>query len=128
MQMGENQLEEVVLRKVTRKFVPLLFVCFTVAFLDPVNIGFAALTMDRDLGLSSTAFGLGAGIFFLSYFLLEVPSNLALEHFGARLWIARIMLTWGLLSGAMAFVQNETSFYIVRLLLGAAEAGFFPGV
>jgi D-galactonate transporter len=93
-----------------------------------VNVGFAALTMNKDLGLSATVFGLGAGVFFFTYFIFEVPSNLFLERFGARKWIARIMLTWGLLSGAMAFIGGETSFYVVRMLLGAAEAGFFPGI
>jgi MFS transporter, ACS family, tartrate transporter len=126
--MSEHHYEISALRKIKRRFVPLLFLCFVVAFLDRVNIGFAALTMNQDLGLSATAYGLGAGLFFLTYFIFELPSNLALERFGARRWIARIMLTWGLLSGAMAFVQGETSYYILRLLLGAAEAGFFPGV
>ena len=84
--------------------------------------------MNRDIGLSSTAFGLGAGVFFLTYFLLEVPSNIMLERFGARRWFARIMFSWGLASAAMVFVQGEQSFYALRLLLGAAEAGFAPGV
>ena len=114
--------------KVTRRLMPFLIVCYFVAYLDRVNVSFAALTMNRALGISATAFGLGAGIFFLAYFVFEVPSNLALERFGARKWIARIMFTWGLLSGAMAFIQGETSFYVVRTLLGAAEAGFFPGI
>jgi D-galactonate transporter len=126
--MSDSELERITMRKVTRRFVPILFTCFVVAFLDRVNIGFAALTMNKDLGLSSTAFGLGAGLFFLTYFLLEVPSNLALERFGARRWIARIMFTWGLLSAGTAFVRGEYSFYAVRMLLGASEAGFFPGV
>jgi ACS family tartrate transporter-like MFS transporter len=125
---ADAALERATMARVTRRFGPVLFACFVVAFLDRVNIGFAALTMNADLGLSSTAFGLGAGLFFLTYFLLEVPSNLALERFGARAWIARIMLTWGLVSGTTAFVRGEWSFYLVRLLLGAAEAGFFPGV
>ena len=108
--------------------LPFLVLCYFVAYLDRVNVSFAALTMNKDLGLSATAYGLGAGIFFFSYFVFEVPSNLALERFGARQWIARIMFTWGMLSGAMVFVQGETSFYVVRVLLGAAEAGFFPGI
>src|SRR5262245_59813071 len=124
----ETDLERATMRRVTRRFVPILFTSFVVAFLDRVNVGFAALTMNRDLGLSSTAFGLGAGLFFLTYFLLEVPSNVALERIGARRWFARIMFTWGVVSGATAFVRGEYSFYAVRLLLGAAEAGFFPGV
>src|SRR5690349_20577119 len=123
-----NTPETSTLAKVTKRLVPFLMVCYFIAYLDRVNVGFAALTMNDDLGLSATAFGFGAGIFFLSYFVFEVPSNLFLERFGARKWIARIMLSWGLLSGAMAFVQGEMSFYLVRVLLGAAEAGFFPGI
>jgi len=123
--------------KVTRRIVPFLIVCYFVAYLDRVNVSFAALAMNQDLGLSQTAFGLGAGIFFIAYFIFEVPSNLLLERFGARKWIARIMLSWGILSGAMAFIPaiahttglgNENTFYLLRVLLGAAEAGFFPGI
>jgi len=121
-------LEKGTLARVTRRLVPFLMLCYFVAYLDRVNVGFAALTMNKDLGISATAYGLGAGIFFFTYFLFEVPSNLFLERFGARKWIARIMLSWGILSGAMAFVAGETSFYVVRALLGAAEAGFFPGI
>ena len=121
-------LENQTLKRVTIRLVPFLIVCYFIAYLDRVNVGFAALNMNRDLGLSQTAYGLGAGIFFFTYFLFEVPSNLFLAKFGARKWIARIMLTWGILSGAMAFIQGEWSFYIVRCLLGAAEAGFFPGI
>jgi ACS family tartrate transporter-like MFS transporter len=116
------------MRKVLRRFVPLLILCFIVSFLDRVNVGFAALTMNKDLGFSATVFGTGAGLFFIGYVVFEIPSNLLLERVGARRWIARIMLTWGLLSGAMAFVQGPTSFYVVRVLLGVAEAGFFPGI
>jgi D-galactonate transporter len=123
--------------KVSKRLVPFLIVCYFVAYLDRVNVGFAALTMNQDLGLSQTAFGFGAGIFFIAYFIFEVPSNLLLERFGARKWIARIMLSWGILSGMMAFIPeigratglgNEYSFYLVRVLLGVAEAGFFPGI
>src|SRR3984885_5387821 len=123
--------------KVSKRLRPFLHGCFFVAYLGRVNVGFAALTMNQDLGLSQTAFGFGAGIFFIAYFIFEVPSNLLLEKFGARKWIARIMLSWGILSGAMAFIPyiatatglgNEHSFYLVRVLLGAAEAGFFPGI
>ena len=121
-------LESRTIRRVTLRLVPFLVLCYFVAYLDRVNVGFAKLTMSKDIGLSETAFGLGAGIFFLAYFVFEVPSNLLLEHFGARKWIARIMFTWGLLSGAMAFIGGETSFYVVRVLLGFAEAGFFPGI
>ena len=123
--------------KVARRLVPFLIVCYFIAYLDRVNVGFAALTMNQDLGLSQTAFGFGAGIFFIAYFIFEVPSNLLLERFGARKWIARIMLSWGIISGMMAFTPtiarvtglgNEYSFYLIRVLLGAAEAGFFPGI
>jgi len=123
-----DALERRTLAKITARIVPFLIICYFVAYLDRVNVGFAALTMNKDLGISASAFGFGAGIFFFSYFLFEVPSNLALERFGARKWIARIMLTWGILSGAMAFISGETGFYVVRVLLGAAEAGFFPGI
>lgn len=123
-----NDIEARTMRKILRRFVPLLTICFVVAFLDRVNVGFAALTMNKDLGLSSAAFGLAAGLFFLSYFLFEVPSNMMLERFGARRWIARIMLTWGICSAATAFVEGPWSLYAVRILLGAAEAGFFPGI
>jgi len=117
-----------VLRKAAWRLIPLLGVLYFFAFLDRVNVGFAALTMNVDLGLSSAVFGFGAGIFFIGYTLFEVPSNVLLERFGARVWIARIMLSWGVLSAAMAFVQGPTSFYVVRFLLGVAEAGFFPGI
>ncbi len=123
-----DPVEKRTIAKVSLKLVPFLMVCYFVAYLDRVNVGFAALTMNKDLGISATAFGIGAGIFFLSYFIFEVPSNLALERFGARKWIARIMMSWGILSGAMALVQGEYSFYAVRVLLGVAEAGFFPGI
>ena len=122
------ELERDTIARVTARLVPFLIVCYFVAYLDQVNVGFAALTMNRDLGISQYAYGLGAGIFFISYFFFEVPSNLMLERFGARRWIARIMITWGILSGLMATVQGEYSFYLVRFLLGIAEAGFFPGI
>jgi len=116
------------LRKVAWRLVPFLGVLYFFAFLDRVNVGFAALTMNADLGLSAAAFGLGAGIFFIGYIAFEVPSNVMLERFGARVWIARIMISWGVLSAAMALVQGPNSFYAVRFLLGIAEAGFFPGI
>ena len=122
------ELETRVLRKITLRIVPFVMLLYFVAFIDRVNIGFAALTMNKDLGFSPTVFGFGAGIFFLGYFLFEVPSNLILDKVGARIWIARVMITWGLISGAMAFVTGTTSFYTLRFLLGAAEAGFFPGI
>ncbi|HVE09298.1 MAG TPA: MFS transporter [Paraburkholderia sp.] len=123
-----DDVESRTMRKVLRRFVPLLVVCFVVSFMDRVNVGFAALTMSQDLGFSYTVFGLGAGLFFIGYFFFEVPSNLALERYGARRWIARIMLTWGVISAATAFVVGERSYYAVRILLGIAEAGFFPGI
>ena len=132
-----HALEVRTIARVSKRLVPFLIVCYFVAYLDRVNVGFAALTMNQDLGLSQTAFGFGAGIFFIAYFIFEVPSNLLLERFGARKWIARIMLSWGILSGAMAFIPNiaratglgnEHTFYLLRVLLGAAEAGFFPGI
>src|SRR4051812_9961642 len=121
-------LEARTMARVTRRLVPFLIICYFAAYLDRVNVSFAKLSMNTDLGISATAYGLGSGIFFLTYFVFEVPSNLLLERFGARKWIARIMLSWGLLSGATAFITGEISFYIIRLLLGAAEAGFFPGI
>jgi len=121
-------LEHRTIAKVSARLIPFLILCYFVAYLDRVNVGFAALTMNKDLGLSASTFGFGAGIFFLAYFLFEVPSNLFLERVGARKWIARIMFSWGLFSGATAFIGGETSFYVVRVLLGIAEAGFFPGI
>ena len=111
-----------------RRLIPFLFLLYVVAYLDRVNIGFAALDMNRDLGFSATVYGLGSGIFFVSYTLLEVPSNLVLARVDARVWIGRIMLTWGLVSVGMAFVRDAWTFYLLRFLLGAAEAGFFPGI
>jgi len=116
------------LRKARRRLIPFLFLLYIVSYLDRINVGFAALQMNRALGFSAAVYGFGAGIFFLSYVLFEVPSNLALDRIGVRIWIARIMITWGLLSSAMMFVRGEASFYALRFLLGAAEAGFFPGI
>lgn len=115
-------------RKVSRRIIPLMMVLYLFAFLDRVNIGFAALTMNKDLGFTPYIYGWGAGIFFLGYILFEVPSNVVLAKVGARLWICRIMVTWGMVSSAMAFVGGEWSFYILRFLLGVAEAGFLPGM
>jgi MFS family permease len=123
-----SDLEARTLRRVAARIVPFLMACYFVSFVDRVNLGFAALQMVRDLRLSPSVFGLGAGIFFVSYFLFEVPSNLLLERIGARLWIARIMITWGVIACAMAAVTGPRSLYVTRFLLGAAEAGFFPGV
>jgi ACS family tartrate transporter-like MFS transporter len=114
--------------KVRRRLLPFLIACYLAAYLDRVNVGFAALEMNADLGIGPEAFGFTAGIFFLGYCLFEVPSNVILERVGARIWIARIMITWGLISGAMAFVTDATSLAVARFFLGVAEAGFFPGI
>ncbi|HEX3862004.1 MAG TPA: MFS transporter [Stellaceae bacterium] len=125
----ERTIEQRTMRKVYRRILPFTGLLYFICYLDRVNVGFAALTMRQDLGLSQAALGLGMGTaFFIGYFMLEVPSNVALHKFGARLWIARIMISWGLVSGATAFVSGEYSFFAVRFLLGLAEAGFFPGM
>src|SRR3982751_2646536 len=113
---------------VRRRLIPFLATMYFVAYLDRVNVGFAALQMNAALGLSSQVFGTGAGIFFLGYFLFEIPSNFALARVGARIWIARIAIVWGIVSVSMLFVTGPRSFYAMRFLLGAAEAGFFPGI
>lgn len=115
-------------RRVTWRLIPFLFACYVAAYLDRVNVGFAKLQMLADLRMSETAYGIGAGIFFIGYFLFEVPSNLILHRTGARVWIARIMVTWGLLSAGTMWVTSATAFYVLRFLLGVAEAGFFPGI
>jgi len=120
--------EDATYRKVSWRLVPFLLLCYVVAYLDRVNVGFAKLQMLSDLKFSETIYGLGAGIFFIGYFLFEVPSNVILHKVGARIWIARIMITWGLISAAMMFVTTPTMFYVLRFLLGIAEAGFFPGI
>ena len=119
---------DALLRKIAWRLIPFMGLLFFVAFLDRVNVSYAALTMNEDIGLTAAAYGLGAGIFFIGYFIFEIPSNLILKKVGARKWIARIMISWGFISGATAFVEGPTSFYIIRFLLGAAEAGFFPGM
>src|SRR5215831_11755940 len=124
----DTTLEQRTMRKVALRIVPFIMLLYFVDYIDRVNIGFAALTMNKDLGFSPGVFGFGAGIFFWGYFIFEVPSNIILDKVGARLWIARVMITWGLCSAAMAFVWDATSFYALRFLLGAAEAGFFPGI
>ncbi len=123
-----SEIEKRTMSKVTWRLVPFLMLCYFIAYLDRVNIGFAGASMSKDLGLSSAAFGGAAGIFFIAYFFFEVPSNMALDRFGARIWIARIMFTWGIITGGQAFVQGELSLNLIRLLLGVAEAGFFPGI
>lgn len=120
--------QETTYRKVAWRIMPLLLVCYIVAYLDRVNVGFAKLQMMQALGFSDVIYGLGAGIFFVGYFLFEVPSNIILHKVGARLWIGRIMISWGCLSAGMMLVSSETAFYIMRFLLGVAEAGFFPGI
>src|SRR3954454_8809086 len=109
----ESSLRKATLRAVTRRLIPFLFVLYVVSFLDRVNVGFAALEMNRDVGLSSAVFGFGAGIFFVGYSIFEIPSNLILARMGARLWIARIMITWGLLASGMMFVQGPITFYVL---------------
>jgi ACS family tartrate transporter-like MFS transporter len=132
-----EDVEKRAIGKVMRRLIPFLILCYFVAYLDRVNVGFAKLHMNQALGFSEAAFGLGAGLFFIGYFLFEVPSNIFLEKVGARVWIARIMITWGIVSAAFAFipsisvatgVSKEGVFYLLRLLLGACEAGFFPGI
>lgn len=117
-----------ILSRVTWRLIPLIFICYVIAYLDRVNVGFAAKTMQKDLGLTKEIFGWGGGLFFLGYFIFEIPSNLILQRVGARVWIARIMIVWGLVSMAMMFVVGKWSFYSMRVLLGLAEAGFFPGM
>src|SRR5918996_4197919 len=126
--MDQEQAKQRAIVKSARRLLPFLCLCYIVNFLDRVNVGFASLAMNEDLGFSPSVFGAGAGIFFAGYILFEMPSNLALHRFGARIWIARIMISWGLVATAMALVHNEGSFYALRLLLGIAEAGFFPGI
>ena len=115
-------------QRVSARLMPFLFLCFVAAYLDRVNVGFAKLQMQADLQFSDAVYGVGAGIFFIGYFLFEVPSNLLMTRTGARIWIARIMISWGLISSALMFTSSVTTFYVLRFLLGAAEAGFFPGI
>ena len=120
--------EDEVFRKIAWRLVPFLFLCYLGAYLDRVNVGFAKLQMQNELAFSETVYGFGAGIFFLGYVLFEVPSNIILHKVGARLWLARVMVTWAFISAGMAFVRSPMAFYVMRFLLGAAEAGFIPGV
>lgn len=120
--------EEAAYRKITLRIIPFLIVCFIFAYFDRVNISFAKLQMQGDLGLSDAAYGFGASIFFVGYFIFEIPSNIILHRVGAKLWIARIMISWGICSSLLMFVQNETWFYILRFIIGATEAGFLPGI
>ena len=138
-----EDVEKRVIGKVMRRLIPFLILCYFVAYLDRVNVSFAKLHMNQALGFSDAAFGLGAGLFFIAYFLFEVPSNIFLERVGARIWIARIMISWGIISSAFAFVlsisaflqavglsyfDNARTFHLMRFIFGAAEAGFFPGI
>ncbi len=125
---ARSGLEASTIRAISWRLIPFLVLAYFFSYLDRVNLGFAALTMNAELKFSPTVFAWGAGIFFIGYFIFEVPSNLALEKFGASRWIARIMVTWGIISALMASVSGETSFYVLRFLLGVAEAGFFPGI
>jgi len=126
--LNKTTAEDAIYRKISLRLMPLLFLAYIVAYLDRVNVGFAKLQMLSALNLTDAIYGLGAGIFFFGYFIFEVPSNIFLHKVGARKWIFRIMISWGILSGCMMFVTSETSFYIMRFLLGVAEAGFFPGI
>src|SRR5688572_33117113 len=121
MPLDQDAREQRVVGRVIGRLIPFIFLCYVVAYIDRVNIGFAATDMQRDLGFSDAVYGLGAGLFFLGYFLFEIPSNLILERVGARIWIARIMIVWGLVSMAMMLVQGAWSFYFLRVLLGLAE-------
>jgi ACS family tartrate transporter-like MFS transporter len=123
-----EEAEKAIINKVSWRLVPFLVLSYLLCYIDRVNLSFAALTMNQELGFTATMFGWGAGIMFIGYFIFEVPSNIALQKFGARVWIARIMITWGIISAAMAMVGGNVSFLVTRFLLGAAEAGFFPGV
>ncbi|MGO4154222.1 MFS transporter [Cupriavidus sp. YAF13] len=124
----DRDIEKRAYSKVFWRIMPFLMLCYVIAYLDRVNVGFAKLQMAQDLAFSETVFGLGAGLFFIGYFLFEVPSNLLMHKLGARVWIARIMITWGIISALFVFVKTPTTFYIMRFLLGLAEAGFYPGV
>jgi MFS family permease len=123
-----TELERATMRRVARRLLPLLILCYFVAYLDRVNVGFAALTMNHALGFTAAVYGFGSGIFFLGYFIFEVPSNVLMSKIGARIWIARILITWGIISAGTAFIVGPVSFYSVRFALGIAEAGFFPGI
>jgi ACS family tartrate transporter-like MFS transporter len=127
-QRDDATLEAAVMKRVFWRLMPFLLMAYLICYIDRVNVGFASLQMNKAIGIDSATFGLGAGIFFIGYFILEVPSNLGLERFGASRWIARIMISWGMVSAAFALVGGSTSFLVLRFLLGAAEAGFFPGV
>jgi MFS family permease len=125
---NSTDFESATYRRVTARLIPYLFLCYILAYIDRVNIGFAKLQMQHDLGMSDAVYGLGAGIFFIGYFFFEVPANLIMQRIGARLWLGPIMIAWGIVSACTLFVTGPASFYSVRFLLGVVEAGFFPGV
>src|ERR1700743_2078221 len=125
---GDRARADAILSRAAWRLIPIMCLMYVASFLDRVNIGFAALTMNHDLGFSPSVFGIGAGIFFFGYFFFEIPSNLMLEKVGARLWMCRIMVSWGLVSMATAFAKTATAFYVLRFLLGLAEAGLYPGM
>ena len=127
MMTSDGSLESTAYRKVDVRLLPFLFLCYILAYLDRVNVGFAKLQMLKDLSMSDAAFATGAGIFFIGYFFFEVPSNVLLKKFGARMWIARIMISWGVISACMIFVKGEWSFYAMRFLLGLGRSRLFPG-
>src|SRR6185312_5307725 len=120
--------EDRVYAKVTRRIIPFLFLCYIFAYIDRVNVGFAKLQMQQDIGMSDAVYGIGAGIFFIGYFFFEVPCNIALQKIGAKYWLGPIMIVWGVVSGLTMFVTTAHQFYAVRFLLGLVESGFFPGV
>ena len=126
--MNESALSKSTINKTMIRILPLILVLYVVAYLDRVNLGFAALKMNADLALTAEVFGLLSGVFFIGYFFFEIPSNMIMHKVGARIWIARIMLTWGIIVILTGFVQSATHLYILRFLLGVAEAGFFPGI
>ena len=126
--VAPSDIEKATMRRITLRIIPFLMLCYFIAYVDRVNAGFAALQMNRDIGLSGAVFGIGGSLFFIAYIIFEIPSNIAMEKFGARRWIARIMITWGMVGAASAFAVGPYTYYLGRFFLGAAEAGFFPGV
>src|SRR5271157_4118055 len=125
---SSTEYEQATYRKVTWRLMPFLFVCYIFAYVDRVNVGFAKLQMQRDLNMSDAVYGVGAGIFFLGYFIFEIPANMILQRLGARLWLGPIMVLWGVVSACTMFVRSATGFYVLRFVLGIVESGFFPGV
>ena len=125
---SSTEYERATYRKVTWRLMPLLFVCYVFAYVDRVNVGFAKLQMQQDLSMSDAVYGIGAGIFFLGYFIFEIPANMMMQRLGARLWLGPIMILWGAVAVCTMFVGSATSFYVLRFVLGIVESGFFPGV